>query len=196
MKKAFYLCSLVLGLLTFLSITAISKGSEVSSLSSFYSLKAKDISGNQIDLSRFKGQVLLIVNTASRCGFTSQYGGLEELYKKYEPQKFSVLGFPSNDFMGQEPGSDEEVKQFCTTQFGVSFPLFSKAPVTGSEKQPVYRFLTELGGDQYTGEVKWNFEKFLLDRKGNVRARFNSFTSPGSSRLVNKIEELLKESEI
>lgn len=184
---------LTLSLSAYLIFPRTSNGADMSSLTSFYDLKANDISGHEISLSQYKGQVLLIVNTASKCGFTSQYKDLEALHEKYSQQKFSVLGFPSNDFMGQEPGTNEEVKNFCTSKFGVSFPLFSKGEVTGANKQSVYKFLTEQSGDEFSGEIKWNFEKFLIDRQGNVRARYGSFTNPSGNKLVNKLEELLAE---
>lgn len=165
----------------------------MTSQNSFHELSAPDISGQTIPFSSYKGQVLLIVNTASKCGFTSQYEDLQKLYDMHKDKKFSVLGFPSNDFLSQEPGSNDEVKAFCTSKYGVAFPLFSKAEVTGVNKQPVYKFLTEQSGDEFSGEIKWNFEKFLVDRNGKVRARFGSFTSPSSSRLTGKLEELLSE---
>lgn len=194
MKKTLLLFTLFLLPLIYLATPTISKGAEVSNLSSLYDLKVNDINGQELSLSTFKGQVLLIANTASKCGFTSQYKDLEAIYEQYKDKNFSVLGFPSNDFLSQEPGTNEEVKNFCTSKFGVTFPLFSKAEVTGGNKQPLYRFLTELSGEEFTGEIKWNFEKFLIDRKGKVRARFGSFTNPSSSRITSKIEELLAES--
>lgn len=195
MKNNIYYKSAAFLLIFLLNFTlpSFSNGADVSNPTSLYDLTAKDISGQDIALSAYRGQVLLVANTASKCGFTPQYTGLEELYTKYKGQKFSVLGFPSNDFLSQEPGTNDEVKKFCTSKYGVDFPLFSKAEVTGDKKQPVYKFLTELAGDEFSGEIKWNFEKFLIDRKGNVRARFGSFTSPTSARLVKKLEELLAE---
>lgn len=173
--------------------TDSSAASEKKNATSLYSLTVTSISGEPVSLAQYEGYVLLIVNTASKCGFTSQYRDLEEIYSKYKDRKFAVLGFPSNDFMSQEPGTDEEVKAFCTSKFGVDFPLFSKAPVTGELKQPVYTYLTEQSGDEFEGEIKWNFEKFLIDRSGQVRARYGSITNPSSNRLVGQLEKLLSE---
>ena len=152
-----------------------------------------DINGQQIDLSTYKGRVVLIVNTASKCGFTAQYKTLEELYEKYNQQGFVVLGFPSNDFGNQEPGSNEEIKTFCQKSFGVSFPMFAKGPVKGAEKQGLFKSLTESGTKGLRGEIGWNFEKFLIDRRGHLRARFSSFTTPTSGSLIESIEKLLAE---
>ena len=158
---------------------------------SIHDLSVKTIEGREISLSEFKGKVLLVVNTASRCGFTSQYEGLESLHEKYNAQGFEVLGFPSNDFLGQEPGSNEEIKQFCKLNYDVSFPLFSKAPVSGAEKQPLFRVLTEESGEGLSGEVRWNFEKFLIGKDGKLVDRWRSMTSPTSSKIVDQIEKLL-----
>lgn len=158
---------------------------------SLFDLAAKDIDGREVSLSTYKGQVVLVVNTASKCGFTSQYEGLEKLYDTYKDRGFTVLGFPSNDFMGQEPGSNEDIKSFCQLNYDVSFPLFSKAPVSGAQKQEVFRFLTEMSAEDLRGEVRWNFEKFLVDREGKVVARWRSTTGPSNSRIVAMIEQLL-----
>ena len=152
-----------------------------------------DIHGQPINLATFKGRVVLIVNTASKCGFTTQYKALEELYEKYNQQGFVVLGFPSNDFGNQEPGSNEEIKTFCQKSFGVSFPMFSKGSVRGANKQELFKSLTESGTKGLRGEVSWNFEKFLVDRRGHLRARFSSFTTPTSGSLIEAIEKLLAE---
>lgn len=159
-----------------------------------YDFSVNTLEGEQIDLSKFRGQVMLIVNTASRCGFTPQYKELEELYEQYRDKGFVILGFPSNDFSNQEPGTNDEIRAFCTHKFGVTFPLMCKEPVTGENKQPVFEFLTEDTPEEFQGEVGWNFEKFLIDRKGNVRARYSSFTNPMSSRLRDELDELLQES--
>jgi glutathione peroxidase len=159
---------------------------------SFYDLQAPLIGGGIVDFSQFRGQVLLVVNVASQCGFTKQYQGLVELERRYHERGFRVLAFPSNDFFGQEPGSNLEIKQFCSLNYAVNFPLFEKAPVSGREKQPVFRYLTEDADAKLAGRVLWNFEKFLVDREGNLRARFRSWTSPQSRRLIRKIEELLQ----
>ncbi|GAB2493273.1 glutathione peroxidase [Arenimonas alkanexedens] len=137
----------------------------------------------------YGGQVLLVVNTASKCGFTPQYEGLEAMYARYKEQGFAVLGFPSNDFMGQEPGSEEEIQEFCTLTYGVKFPMFEKVQVRGADANPLYAALT-----QATGEAPgWNFHKYLIDRQGNVVASFGSRTKPEDPELVAEIEKLLAE---
>jgi glutathione peroxidase len=156
---------------------------------SLYALSANGIDGAEVKLSTFNGKVALVVNVASQCGFTRQYAGLQELFQQYGSRGFVVLGFPSNDFGGQEPGTNEEIKSFCSSKFGVSFPLFSKVAVAGGEKHPVYRYLTSAtGGD----EVGWNFEKFLVDKNGRVIGRFKSSVGPDSSELKDAIEQALK----
>lgn len=161
--------------------------------SPFYQITAKMASGESVEMSRYKGAVLLVVNTASLCGFTPQYKELGDLYKKYKDKKFYVLAFPSNDFAGQEPESNEKIVEFCRVNFGVTFQIFEKQHVIGDEIQPIFRFLTEESGVEFSGHVLWNFEKFLIDRKGKVRARYGSITNPLSSRLIEKLEELLAE---
>jgi glutathione peroxidase len=138
-----------------------------------YEFHPKSIDGNIVDMSAYKGNVLLIVNVASRCGFTPQYDGLQKLYEKYKDQGFAVLGFPSNQFAGQEPGSQAEIKAFCETTYGVTFPLFSKIDVNGPHADPLYVFLKRAKpGLLGTQRIKWNFTKFLVDRQGNVLKRY------------------------
>jgi glutathione peroxidase len=161
-------------------------------VNSFYDHKVKAIDGKDVALMEYKGKVALVVNTASKCGYTGQYEGLEKLYKTYQTKGLVVLGFPSNDFLSQEPGTNEEIAKFCKFNFGVTFPLFEKNPVKGKEKQPVYQFLTSAYKGKPSGEVGWNFEKFLVDKSGNVVARFKSSVKPNDSELIKKIEELLK----
>ena len=174
-----------------------------------YDIPVKKIDGSDATLGEHRGEVLLIVNVASKCGLTPQYEGLEKLHEKYRDKKFSVLGFPANDFAGQEPGSNEEIQQFCTTKFNVQFPLYSKIPVTGPDKHPLYKYLTEstpqtegregmekmLRGYRMeptaSPEVVWNFEKFLLGRDGTIVARFRSHVAPESAPLVESIEREL-----
>ncbi|RIL06601.1 MAG: glutathione peroxidase [Proteobacteria bacterium] len=158
---------------------------------SFYSLSAKTIDGELFSFSQLEGKVVLIVNTASRCGFTSQYAGLQSLYDQYQDRGLVVLGFPSNDFMGQEPGSNEDIKKFCRLNYDVSFPMFSKGPVKGEQKQEVYRYLTEQTDSSFQGEIGWNFVKFLVDRSGNVVGRFSSMTKPSNDEITEKIEAAL-----
>jgi glutathione peroxidase len=135
----------------------------------------------------YAGDVLLVVNTASKCGFTPQYEGLEAMHAKYSPRGFAVLGFPSNDFMGQEPGSEEDIQEFCTLTYGVKFPMFEKVSVKGDEATPLYRELAAATGES----PGWNFHKYLIDRNGDVVATFGSRTKPDDPELVAAIEKLL-----
>jgi glutathione peroxidase len=152
----------------------------------------KDISGHDVDLRRYRGKVVLVVNVASKCGFTPQYEQLNEIYKKYRDRGFVVLGFPSNDFLRQEPGTDQQIQEFCRVNFGVEFDLFSKIPVTGRDKAPLYAFLTSKKYDpRFAGSIKWNFTKFLLDREGRVVARFSPATRPDRPEVVRAIEAAL-----
>ncbi len=138
-----------------------------------------------------KGEVMLLVNTASKCGFASQYDALEELYQRYRERGFVVIGFPSNDFMGQEPKGDAEIQSSCRINHGVTFPLMPKGVVRGKERQPVFAFLTEEGPAELRGPVRWNFEKFLLDREGFLVGRWRSYVTPESASIRRGIESLL-----
>lgn len=154
--------------------------------------KVPDIEGKPVDLANFKGQVLLIVNTASQCGNTPQYAGLEALYEKYRGQGFAVLAFPANEFGHQEPGSNGEIRQFCTSRYNVSFPLFSKIVVKGPGIHPLYQFLTgPETNPKFAGDIGWNFDKFLVDRKGQVVARFKAGVKPESADVVKAVEAAL-----
>jgi glutathione peroxidase-family protein len=165
----------------------------MSSATSFYDLKPLDKKGETFDFDQLKGKVVLVVNVASKCGFTPQYKGLEELYKKYHGEGLEILGFPCNQFGGQEPGSQEEIESFCQTNYGVSFPIMKKINVNGEKADPVYNFLKEKkGGLLGFKGIKWNFEKFLIDRDGNVTHRWASTTNP--EKLAPEIEKLLKQS--
>jgi glutathione peroxidase len=155
-----------------------------------YEFSAALLDGNRISLEQFRGQVLLIVNTASQCGFTPQYAALEQLYRTYKERGFTVLGFPCNQFGGQEPKPEAEIGAFCERNFGVSFPLFAKIEVNGAHAHPLYRFLKEVKpGLLGTEKIKWNFTKFLVDREGKVVARYAPATKPAT--LSTKIENLL-----
>ena len=163
----------------------------ISPPSCLYDLSVTTIEGNQIGLSTFVGKVLLIVNTASRCGFTSQYKSLEALQRELGSRGFSVLGFPCNQFAGQEPGDEKTIKEFCEITYSVSFPLFKKIDVNGAHTDPLYVFLKSAApGLLGTESIKWNFTKFLVDRNGNVVERFAPTVDPLDIRV--KIEELLK----
>jgi glutathione peroxidase len=157
---------------------------------SIYDIPVKDIDGKSITLNAYKGKVLLIVNVASRCGFTPQYTALEATYKKYSDQGFVILGFPCNQFGGQEPGSDEEIKQFCTSKYFITFPLFDKIEVNGANRHPLYELLS--GKDSpFPGNIGWNFTKFLIGKDGQIRKRFDSKTKPDSPEVVAAIEAAL-----
>lgn len=161
-------------------------------MANFHDLKATTIDGDEKALGDFAGKTLLVVNVASECGLTPQYKGLEELYLKYKGRGFAVLGFPCNQFAGQEPGSEAEIKDFCETRFGVTFPLFSKIDVNGDERHPVYEFLTaqETQPDG-PGDITWNFAKFIVDKQGAVVGRFDPAMEPTSKELTTAIEEAL-----
>lgn len=151
----------------------------------------KNIDGEDYDLAQLKGKVVLIVNVASKCGFTKQYAGLENLYKTYRDKGFVVVGFPANDF-NQEPGSNQQIKEFCTSRFDVTFPMMAKVSVKGEQKHPVYRFLTEEPtAGAFAGEIKWNFNKFLIGRDGKIRARYDSKVSPEDEQLLKDVEKAL-----
>ena len=166
------------------------KGAEP--VSGIYAFTMKSIDGRDVSLADYRGKVLLIVNVASKCGFTGQYEGLQKLYETYEKRGLVVLGFPSNDFLGQEPGSNEQIASFCRTTYGVTFPMFAKISVKGREPHPLYRFLTgrETNPD-FPGDITWNFNKFLVGRDGRIVARFGSRTKPESPEVAAAIEKAL-----
>jgi len=147
-------------------------------MSEFYSYKAKDVKGDTVSMENFKGKTVLVVNTASQCGFTPQYEGLQELYKKYNEKGFVILGFPCDQFAHQEPGTDEEIYKFCTVNFGVTFPLFSKVEVNGPGTHPLYGYLKEALPGAIGPSIKWNFTKFLIDAEGKPVKRFAPKTEP------------------
>ncbi len=159
-------------------------------MTSLYSIPLTFNDGSDADFGRFEGKAVLVVNVASECGFTRQYAGLEELYGKYREQGLEILGVPCNQFGGQEPGADEEIAEFCERNFGVSFPLTSKANVLGKEQHPLFTELTR-GADGEPVKVKWNFEKFVINRDGKVVARFPSEVEPDSEDLMKAVEEAL-----
>ena len=175
-----------------------------------YNIPVQTINGAETNLSEFKNKVLLIVNVASKCGLTPQYNGLEKLYETYRGKGLDVLGFPANNFMEQEPGTNEEIKDFCSTKYSVEFPLFSKVSVKGDDQHPLYKYLTETkpetdvnGGEMEAnlkgyghtrstpGEVLWNFEKFLIAKNGEVVARFAPDTTPEDPELIERVEQEL-----
>lgn len=156
---------------------------------SAFDFEVETLDGRTVRLAKFAGKVLLIVNTASQCGFTPQYAGLEELYRRYKSRGFEVLGFPCNQFGAQEPGSAAEIGSFCDRNYGVSFPMFAKIDVNGENAHPLYRFLKSEKSGLLGSRIKWNFTKFLMDREGRVAARYASTTKPEG--LVKDIENLL-----
>lgn len=161
-------------------------------MKSLYEFQMNDIDGNPVKLETYNGKVLLLVNVASKCGLTPQYEGLQALYTRYNDRGFEVLGFPANNFLGQEPGSNEEIKQFCSLKYNVTFPLFEKISVKGKDQHPLYAYLTsETTNPEFAGEISWNFNKFLVDRTGKVIARFGSKTKPGDPEVIEAIETAL-----
>jgi glutathione peroxidase len=156
---------------------------------SIHEFRVRDIHGREVSLADYKGRTVLIVNTASRCGFTSQYEGLQQLHERYAAKGLVVLGFPSNDFMGQEPGTESEIATFCSTKYGVDFPMFSKVSVKGEQQVPLYAFLTRTAPQP--GDVPWNFTKYLVNGEGRVIARFNPDVKPLSSELTTAVEAQL-----
>lgn len=158
-----------------------------------YDFSLKNIDGKQVEMEQYAGKVLLIVNVASRCGYTPQYEGLEAVYRKYQEQGLVILGFPANNFMGQEPGTDAEIKTFCSTKYNVTFPIFSKISVKGVDQHPFYKYLTaEETNPRFAGEVTWNFNKFLVDRTGRIVGRFDAKEKPESEKIIRAIEQALR----
>lgn len=158
---------------------------------SLYDYTVKDLADQDVSLDKYRGSVVLVVNTASECGFTYQYKDLEAVYQKYKEKGLVVLGFPSNDFGGQEPGSNQEIKKFCELKYKTTFPLYAKGPVSGAERQPVYQYLTEGSAQEFRGDPGWNFVKFLVDKNGKVVGRFSSMQSPTGSEIQDAIEKQL-----
>lgn len=161
-------------------------------MESIYDFTVQNIGGKEIPLSTYQGKVALIVNTASECGYTPQYADLQTAYDKYKEEGFVVLGFPSNDFGAQEPGSNEEIAKFCDLRFKVKFPLFGKIVVKGEKKAPLYKYLVSSSPKDPKSEVRWNFEKFLIGRDGEIIDRFYSDTKPLSPEIIKAIEKALK----
>lgn len=190
-KRIINSASSILVLLT-TSIFASHNSSKGNSMdSNIKGISVKDIDGKEIKLSGYKGKVLLIVNVASECGYTPQYEALQKIYEKYKDKGFEILAFPCNDFGAQEPGTNEEIKNLCSSKYNVTFKLFDKIKIIGKDKSPLYEILINNTDDR--GDVKWNFEKFLIDKSGNVIARFRSKVKPESEELTKAVEELLAE---
>jgi glutathione peroxidase len=159
---------------------------------SIYDFTLPLLNGKDAPLASYKGKVVLVVNVASRCGFTPQYTALEATYEKYKDQGFVIIGFPANNFGGQEPGTNEEIAKFCTGKYSVTFPVYGKISVKGDDQAPLYSYLTKDANPSVAGDIKWNFTKFLVDRDGNVVQRFESAVTPDSPEVIAAIEAQLK----
>ena len=177
-------------ILTTLITVLISMG-VTNTTDSIYEFPIQDIEGNEMTLGDYEGKVLLIVNVASKCGYTPQYDGLQALYEEYEDEGLVIVGFPANNFRGQEPGTNEEIAEFCRLEYGVTFPMAAKVSVKGDDQAPLFEYLTSLENEDFDGEIKWNFEKFLVDREGNLTRRCRSAVKPQSEELTSAIEAVL-----
>lgn len=173
----------------FRTIASVSGSGQTDENDTIYGLKVDDIDGNEVCLDIYEGKVLLVVNVASRCGFTKQYEGLEKLYQRYKDQGLVVLGFPANNFMWQEPGTNQQIKTFCSTRYHVTFPIFSKISVRGRRCSPLYKWLVSWSDTKKP--VEWNFVKFLVNRNGQVVARFGPATKPEDELLVRAIQDAI-----
>lgn len=157
-----------------------------------YDFTVKDIDGNDVKLKKYKGKVALVVNVASKCGYTPQYEGLQAIYQKYKDQGFVILGFPANNFREQEPGTNAAIKEFCESKYKVTFPLFAKISVKGEDQEPLYKYLTgKETNPEFAGDITWNFNKFLVDKNGKIIARFTSKDTPQSETVTQAIEKAL-----
>jgi glutathione peroxidase len=175
-----------------LMLLGMAAGAMAFGASSVYDFTLTSIDGAAAPLSSFKGKVVLLVNVASKCGFTPQYAGLEKLYETYKDKGFVIVGVPANNFGAQEPGSNEEIKTFCSRNYNVTFPMMSKVSVKGTDTTPLYQYLTDKSANPKTGgEIKWNFTKFLVDKNGNVINRFESAVTPEAADLVKSVEAAL-----
>lgn len=174
------------------SVTNAPAEAAASKPAGIYAFKVTDIDGNEVSLSAYSGKVLMIVNVASKCGFTGQYADLEKLYLDYKDKGLVVLGFPANNFLFQEPGTDAEIKQFCSATYNVTFPMFSKISVSGKDQHPLYAYLTaKETNPEHSGKISWNFNKFIIGRDGKVAGRFGSRTSPRDPKVIKAVEDCL-----
>jgi len=184
-----------IALLTFLQLFAQEKVTNIQkgniSMDNINDITVLDMSNKEVKLSDYNGKVLMIVNVASECGSTPQYKGLEEIYKEYNPQGFEILAFPCNDFGGQEPGTNEQIQNFCSSKFGVTFKLFDKIKVLGDDKSPLYERLINNSVTE-KGDIKWNFEKFIISKEGKIVNRFRTKVEPTSDEVITAIERELK----
>jgi glutathione peroxidase len=201
MKSYVMLLTLAVLILASFSVVALTwdgddplKPGETMAEKSVLDFTMKSIDGNDVKLDNYSGKVLLLINVASKCGYTKQYKGLESIYQKYKEQGLVVMGFPANNFFWQEPGTNEEIKTFCSTKYNVTFPMFAKISVKGGKIHPLYKFLTsKQTNPEFSGSISWNFNKFLVDRSGKVIGRFSSKDEPESEKVVNAIEQALKQ---
>ena len=167
-------------------------GTLAANAASIYDFTMKSIDGQPVSLKSYKGKVVMLVNVASKCGFTPQYAGLEALYEKYKDRGFVIIGIPANNFGQQEPGTNEEIKTFCSRKYNVTFPMMAKVSVLGDDETPLYRSLTDKSADpKFGGDIKWNFTKFLFDRDGNLIARFEPPVTPDSTQVQSAVESAL-----
>src|SRR5918997_3104181 len=187
------LCVAVSSLALFFVKAKDSKTDGKGTAKSVYDFTLKNAKGQDVKLSDYRGKVVMLVNVASKCGYTPQYEGLQKIYERYKDQGFTILGFPANNFGAQEPGTDEEIQQFCRSNYGVTFPVFSKISVKGDDKHPLYKYLTEKETNpQFAGEIKWNFNKFLVSKDGKIIACFESADKPEDAKVTQAIESALK----
>ena len=192
--KILTIVAIVMLLAVFLSTKVFAQASAIPVSTSVtgqnvYSFVMNNIDGESVSLNQYEGKAVLIVNTASKCGFTPQYAGLEKLYQQYKDRGFEVLAFPANNFMSQEPGTDQEIKAFCQLKYKTTFPVFAKSSVKGGDITPLYQYLTTEAG--FNGPIKWNFNKFLVGPDGNVVARYDSGVDPLSAELTAQLEKVL-----
>jgi glutathione peroxidase len=191
MLNKFYLIILLLTGTQLFAQDNSNNNKEINSMDNINGITVLDMNKKEVNLSDYNGKVLLIVNVASECGNTPQYAGLEEIYEKYHPKGFEILAFPCNDFGGQEPGTNDQIKTFCSSKYGVTFKLFDKIKVLGKDKSPLYDTLINNSVTE-NGDVKWNFEKFLISKDGKIVARFGNKVQPTSDEVISAIEKELK----
>jgi glutathione peroxidase len=178
--------------LSLILMLLIAAGTTAAHAASIYDYTMRSIDGESVSLKSYSGKVVLLVNVASRCGFTPQYAGLEALYEKYKDRGLVIVGVPANNFASQEPGTNEEIKKFCSMKYNVTFPMMAKVSVLGDDQTPLYKFLTDKSANpKVGGDIKWNFTKFLFDRKGNPVARFEPAVTPDSPEVQAAIESAL-----
>jgi glutathione peroxidase len=192
MKRASIVLGMFLAMAGVTMLQAADTPAADSSKPAALSFTMPSITGDNVDLSQYSGKVIMMVNVASRCGFTPQYDGLEKIYEKYKDKGFVILGFPANNFKSQEPGTNAEIEAFCTGKYHVTFPMFSKISVLGDDQAPLYKYLTSLDAKpEGAGDVKWNFEKFVIGRDGTVVGRFPSKVKPEDSAITSVVEAAL-----